>query len=64
MRDTLPLVASESKSMVVGSLLHMHRRFRRDPILAQEYSNFIKVCEDLRHIERIPLTEQANSRVW
>ena len=50
--------------MALGSLSHMHRRFSRDPKLAQSYCEFMETYERLGHMTRVPKAEIYRAEAW
>ena len=64
LKQNLPLVGDETRRMALGSLSHMHRRFARDPKLAQGYREFMQEYEKLGHMTPIPPTEIQQPRAW
>ena len=60
----LPTVYAETRQMALGSLSTTHRRFSRDPRLADAYREFMRVYEELGHMERVPGPQVSNSRAW
>ncbi|XP_017891011.1 uncharacterized protein LOC108631535, partial [Ceratina calcarata] len=64
LKPNLPLVGDETRRMALGSLRHMHRRFARDPKLAQGYREFMRTYEELGHMTPIPSSEIPQSKVW
>jgi hypothetical protein len=42
----------------------MHRRFNRDPELANDYRAFMETYERLGHMERIPSKDLFASKAW
>ncbi|XP_046145647.1 uncharacterized protein LOC123988932 [Osmia bicornis bicornis] len=59
-----PAVGPETRRMALGSLMHMYRRFARDPRIASAYREFMAVYEKLGHMERVPASELDNPRAW
>ena len=42
----------------------MERRFVRDPVLREEYQEFIDTYEKLGYTQRVPVTELNNPQAW
>ncbi|XP_034172341.2 uncharacterized protein LOC117600703 [Osmia lignaria lignaria] len=63
-KGVLPTVGLETRRMAMGSLACMHRRFVRDPKLAQAYREFMSVYESLGHMEQVPTSEIDDPRAW
>jgi hypothetical protein len=59
-----PDASAETRRMALGSLHHMHRRFNRDPELANDYREFMETFERLSHMERVPFKDLSASRAW
>ena len=64
MKEDLPSAAAETRQMALGSLSTMHRRFARDPKLAQEYREFMRQYEHLGHMTRVPASEIQQEAAW
>ena len=50
--------------MATSSLAYMHRIFKHNSELADAYSEFLSVYEQLGHMERVPINESNNPRDW
>ena len=54
LKAELPTPYAETRQMALGSLSTTHRRFSRDLRLADAYREFMRVYEELGHMERVP----------
>jgi hypothetical protein len=50
--------------MALEFLHSMHRRFARDPALAEEYREFMGIYEQLGHMERDPFKDWCKPTAW
>ena len=64
LKADLPSVAAETRRMAIGSLSSMHRRFSRDPKLAQAYCEFMETYERLGHMSRVSASEVRQAEAW
>jgi hypothetical protein len=64
LKVTPPDASTETRRMSLGSLHHMHRRFKRDPEIANDYHEFMETYERLGHIERVQSKDLFASKVW
>ena len=64
LKSDLPDVSGETRRMASGSLLSMHRRFSRDPVLAQDYREFMTMYRELGHMIPVPSAEVNRAGVW
>ncbi|XP_066600823.1 uncharacterized protein [Prorops nasuta] len=64
LKGDLPSVSDQSKRIALNSLMAMHRKFERDPTLAQEYRKFMLEYEELGHMRPVPKEEISSSNAW
>ncbi|XP_066603091.1 uncharacterized protein [Prorops nasuta] len=63
-KEPMPRLASETRSMAVSSLKSLHRRFNKDPTLANAYKEFMRVYQELGHMTRISDNDLDNPEAW
>ena len=59
-----PSVGVETMQMALGSLTTMHRRFARDPTIAEGYRDFMGHYEQMGHMTPIPASEVQRENAW
>ncbi|XP_043463826.1 uncharacterized protein LOC122499504, partial [Leptopilina heterotoma] len=64
LKPDLPLVGAESRSLALGSLSNIQRRFIRDSKLCQSYNAFMEEYERLGHMSRVPPSEIHRPDAW
>ena len=64
LKSNPPSVGAESRRIALGSLSQMHRRFSRDPRIAQAYGEFMELYERLGHMSRVPPSEIQRPDAW
>ncbi|XP_066592980.1 uncharacterized protein [Prorops nasuta] len=63
-KGELPDLRKDTRELAANALLHLHKRFSRDSVLASEYRLFMSDYEKLGHMQRVTGAEDSNSAVW
>ncbi|XP_066595396.1 uncharacterized protein [Prorops nasuta] len=64
LRSEPPLVAEQTRRLALSSYNYLLRRFEKDPVLANEYRQFMQLYESLGHMCLIPENEISKKRAW